>query len=238
MSDTDKATSHGVNRWYKYVSLSLSAFIMSLTVTLIGAYHSLKGAEIVVLPPKQAILYRDGEGSSSVLSIMLPLDFINIADGYGDVLVAASVQTGTSAPVFAYQATAHAVFTDKSDEAKTRCDVSVRCIALPGLLITERSDALTDLPSGAARSTAFTFPLTPWNCTGSPDTCNRYATFDGAFETMRSSPLRITVTLSFHSDGRREIVCDIPSVNARYLRKIGWISASCKYARVVGEPFF
>lgn len=42
------------------MTLALSAFIMSLTITLISAYHGLQGAEMLVRAPDKVILYRDG----------------------------------------------------------------------------------------------------------------------------------------------------------------------------------
>ena len=74
-------------------NLAISAFAMSLTHhpdqrLLLGP-----GPNIVVLPPEQMLLYRDGEGDKAVLSMAMQLDMINSASGdYGDVMLDASIQ--------------------------------------------------------------------------------------------------------------------------------------------------
>ena len=73
------------------LTLGLSAFIMSLTVTLINASYALRGSDIVVLPPAEALLYRDGDGAGSVLTAAMPLSMINAASGYGDLLLDATL---------------------------------------------------------------------------------------------------------------------------------------------------
>ena len=62
-------------------SLSLAAFVMSLTIAAINAAYALRGAEIAVDPPAQLILYRDGSGEQSVLTAAVRLSMINVADG-------------------------------------------------------------------------------------------------------------------------------------------------------------
>ena len=60
-------SSDGRLRLLPRVTLALSAFIMSLAVTLISAYYALQGPEVLVRPPQQVLIYRDGEGAQSIL---------------------------------------------------------------------------------------------------------------------------------------------------------------------------
>jgi hypothetical protein len=103
----------GGSRRFPRVTLALSAFIMSLVVTLISAYYALQGPEVLVRPPEQILLYRDGEGEQSILGFGIRLDMINGASDYGDVMLEAELS-----PVsFDYQTVLRPVFPGSSTKA-------------------------------------------------------------------------------------------------------------------------
>jgi hypothetical protein len=223
--------------WYRALTISISAFIMSLTATLIGAFSALKGPEIVVMPPKSVIIYRDGEGTQAVLNVIMPLDFINTAGNYGDVLIGANAGGADRKAAFDYQGLTKAVFTDRADEESKRCAIGSRCIALPGLLVIEAGESLVDIGGGAAKSLDLSFPVTQSNCTEGK-ACNGYGDFDHALARINTKPFEVRVTLKFHADGSREVVCTADDLHADYLKQVGWVALPCKSAKVSGEPFF
>ncbi len=210
---------------------------MSLSATLIGAFTALKGPEIVVMPAKSVILYRDGAGTQAVLNIVVPLDFINTAGSYGDVLISASAGSGEPKAAFDYQGLTKVVFTERSTEESQRCAVGSRCVALPGLLVIETGESLVDISGDAARSLDLLFPVTEFNC-AEGKSCSGYSDFDHAVSRINEKPFEINVNLKFHSDGSREIVCSVDDLHAKYLKQIGWVALPCKTTRVTGEPFF
>lgn len=224
-------------RWWQYFSLGLSAFIMSVTITLINAFYSLRGPEIVVEEPDQVLLYRDGEGADAVLTVAMRVATINTAGGqHGDVMLEAEVEPRAGGPSFRYQALAQPVFTDAPDAA-SRCDVTTRCIGLPGLLVMEKSDQIVDLPGGAAQARYLSFPAAEWNCEGTKRACASYGNFNGALRQLEARPLDVRVRLHLHGDGDRTIICGGQKINANYLRQVGWLSLSCERRGVTGEPF-
>ena len=223
-------------RWQSFFNISVAAFMMSLTMTLISAFYAARGSELAVQAPEQLLLYRDGEGADSILTAALRTDLINLADGYGDVLTDASVQIGKTGPAFAYQATANPVFTTDAEAAAKKCDLGARCLGLPGLLVIERSDEILDIPSGEAKVVSMAFPAVGWNCTGADEACARFATFDDAVAALAGGPIEVRLRLDFHADGEREILCRTGKPDAAYLRQIGWVSLSCEESQVSGEP--
>ena len=119
--------------WYRRFSLALSAFIMSVTITLINAFYSVRGSEIVLLEPEQVILYRDGEGDQAVLAFAMQLPMINAAGGqHGDVMLKADLQPGSDSPRFRYQAVVTPVFTNIPNAAD-RCDLGIGKVVFLGV---------------------------------------------------------------------------------------------------------
>ncbi len=208
-------------------SLSLAAFVMSLGITLINVYYSMRGSEIAVDAPAQLILYRDGEGDASVLTAAVRIDLINVSDGYGDVLKSAVLSLDGGATGFEYQGTVKTVLTSEAEAAAPECQLGLRCIQLPGLYVVERSDEILDMPSGAARAFQLSFPLVSWNCTDQSQVCGRFATFDRSVAALPGRRLSATLKLRFHSDGARRLRCATGPLNLDYLRKVGWISVPC-----------
>lgn len=212
-------------------SLSLAAFLMSLSITLINIYYALRGAEIAVDPPAQLILYRDGTGDASVLTAAIRVDMINVADGYGDVLKTASTSFQSNRTTFEYEGTLKTVFTG-GDQKIPDCELGLRCLQLPGLYVIERTDEILDIPSGAARAFNLSFPLISWNCGGAGGKdCTRFGSFSESVAALPSKGLSLTVRLKFHNDGDRKLTCETGPLSREYLQKVGWISLPCGSSR-------
>ena len=219
-------------RWYQHMTLSLSAFIMSLTMTAISAFYALRGSEVDVQPPSSVLLYRDGEGANAVLSFAVRLPMINGAADYGDLLLGAELEPRGGEARLKYQALAEPVFTKGAKEAAEKCALGVRCLPYDGLLVMENSDQILDVPAGSAKSPYLTFTAAEWACAG--DRCKDYATFDQAVARIASAPLDMVIRLSFNEDGDRRIICRGTPIQADYLRKVGWLNVACVNAEVKG----
>jgi hypothetical protein len=210
-------------------SLSLAAFLMSLSITLINVYYSMRGSEIAVDPPVQLILYRDGDGDASVLTAAVRIDMINVADGYGDVLKNAELLLRPGGGAFGYESTVRTVFGGAGMTAPD-CELGLRCIQLPGLYVIERRDEILDMPSGAARSFGLAFPLVSGNCKGS-GVCSRFGSFRQGVASLPGKGLSATIRLKFHGDGERRLECRTEPLDRSYLQKVGWVSLPCVSAR-------
>ena len=211
-------------------SLSLAAFVMSLSITLINVYYSMRGSEISVDPPAQLILYRDGEGDASVLTAAVRFDMINVSDGYGDVLKQAVISFDGNRSDFDYQGTVRTVLASNAAATGADCDLGLRCLQLPGLYVVERSDEILETPAGSARAFNLSFPLVSWNCAGDDRACGRFGTFTQSTGALPARGLAATVRLRFHSDGERRLRCTTAAANLDYLRKVGWLSLACREA--------
>ena len=208
-------------------SLSLAAFVMSLSITLINVYYSMRGSEVAVDPPAQLLLYRDGTGDASVLAAAARFDVINVSDGYGDVLKSATVSFDGGRSSFEYQGTLKTVFAGGEGQPSPACELGVRCLQWPGLYLVERSDEILDMPSGAARAFTLSFPLVSWNCQSGAQGCDRFDSFAKSLATLPAKGLSATLRLRFHSDGRRTLRCRTGALDLDYLRKVGWVSVPC-----------
>lgn len=212
-------------------SLSLAAFLMSLSITLINIYYSMRGAEIAVDAPAQIILYRDGTADASVLTAAVRFDMINVSDGYGDVLKTASLSIDGGRSRFEYEGSLRTVFASAGQKAAA-CELGLRCLQLNGLYVIERTDEILDMPGGAARAFNLSFPLVSWNCEGQGRTaCDGFGSFPKSLSMLPSKGLSATLRLRFHSDGERTLICMTGPLNREYLEKVGWISAPCKNAK-------
>lgn len=225
----------GAGRWRSKITISLSAFVMSLAMTAISAYSGLRGSDLVVVPPKQILLFRDGEGANSILSVAARFDIINASADYGDVLLEASTRLGQSGPVFAFSAPIKATFTSRSREAAEGCAIDSRCIPLAGLLVVEQPDTMIDFGGGASRTVTLSFPATGWNCTSSKEQCAAYDSFEKALAAIGKQPLDLEFALKFNSDGERKIFCGSDKPDLGYLAQAGWISLACKEREVKGR---
>lgn len=223
------------------LTLSLSAFIMSLTITLISAYHGLQGAEVLVRAPDQIILYRNGHGKNSVLTVAVRTDMINSASDYGDVLLEAELTPQDGGPAFRYDGIVNTVFTASRDEGAKDCALISRCIRLPQLLIVEQPDELVSIPGGSAQPYTLTFSLVKENCINDVSACNRFSNFEQAVLTLSKIPININISLNFHSDGNRQISCGGLVLSRKSMAllggPVGWMSFKCVKRKVTGEPF-
>lgn len=203
---------------------------MSLAITLINVYYAMRGSEIAVDPPAQLILYRDGEGDASVLTAAVRFDMINVSDGYGDVLKQATISFDRGRSDFDYQGTVRTVLAGNAAADGAECELGMRCLQLPGLYVVERSDEVLEAPAGAARAFNLSFPLVSWNCAGEDSACRRFGTFVQSSGALPAASLAANVRLRFHSDGERRLRCTTAAPNIDYLRKVGWLSLSCREA--------
>lgn len=208
-------------------SLSLAAFVMSLGITLINVYYSMRGSEVAVDPPAQLILYRDGVGDASVLTASARIELINTSDGYGDVLKDAVISFDGGSTAYEYQGTVRTVLAGDPSAKAATCELGLRCLQLPGLYVVERSDEILEAPSGSARAFNLSFPLVSWNCEGPARSCNRFGDFGQSAAALPPKGLSATLRLKFHSDGERRLRCATGPLNLDYLRKVGWISVPC-----------
>lgn len=222
--------------FHKRLSISLAAFIMSVSITLLGAYASLRGPEIVIKPPESVLIYRDGKADRGVFNIAIRLPMINTTADFGDLLLEATIRPTRAGPNFAYHALLKPLFVENSSEAARKCGIETRCVALPGLLLAEGSDDIVDVPGGAARSHYYAFALTQWNCRGEQVACARFAAQRSAVETLGRLPLDMQIDLQFNGDGVRHVRCAGAKIDFRYLDEIGWVTAPC-VTRTVVKPW-
>ena len=242
LDDADRgatADTPAIRRRFAWLSISLSAFIMSLAATLINVFYAAQGAEIVVQPARQILLYRDGESDGAVLAAAMRIELINTASNYGDVLVRSQLVGGKDGPVFAQEGLAQPAFTDQAQDAAANCELGARCVAQQGLIVIQRSDSIMDLPAGSARALSPFFWLVEHSCEGGTKGCEDYADFDRAVDVLSSGDgLDLRVRLTFHDDGEREISCRTGRIDAGYLREIGWTQLACIESTVSGDTLF
>lgn len=199
-------------------------------MTMISAYYSLRGSDVIAVPPKQVILFRDGDGAGSIMSIVSRFDMINASADYGDVLLNVSAQLGKNGPRYESSAPAKAIFTNNAKNAADDCPLDSRCIPLTGLMVVEQPDDMFALGGGAARTTTLTFPMTDWNCKGAAKQCSMYSTFDKALASIDKKSLKLEFSLNLHSDGTRKVACTSSAIDSKYLQNAGWISLACQNA--------
>lgn len=238
--ETPQEESEGTasKRRFAWVTLSLSAFIMSLTATLINVFYAVQGSEITIQAPRQILLYRDGEGENSVLSVAMRLELINTAKDYGDVLLGANFLPRRDGPQFLQEGLAQPVFTIKADEEAANCELGASCTALPGMLVIQRGDFIMDMPAGSARALTPYFWLVQHSCEGAGKACKTYADFDDAVAELAKGPLDMRLRVRFQNDGEREIICRGAKIDADYLKDIGWTQVACTESKVTGDRWF
>lgn len=223
---------------FGWLSVSLSAFIMSFSATMINVYYALRGAEIVVQPPRHVLLYRDGTGESAVLSVAIRLELINTAKDYGDVLLDTRFIPYPGGPEFIQEGIAQPTFTPDAAEEVKKCTLGSSCIGLDGLLVIQRSDVIMDMPGGSAKALTPYYWLVPYGCQGPSAKCAAFGNFDQAVAKIGSGPLDMRIRLRFQGDGEREIICRGAKIDAAYLTEIGWTQVACDVAEVSKPGLF
>lgn len=228
---------------------AVAAFLLSLSIFLLGTFQSLRGAEIVLLPPQYVFLYQDAptpETNSLVLAVETGLINTARAD-YGDVAVQAWAEVaGTPAAVarFPYDASVEPVNLPFDELHKPDCPVDARCVqavgsAEPkpgqmGLMMIERRPELLSVPGGSSHSAWLGFAF--GNCRGHSAICGRFTSFEDALKQLRAArELSFRVTLDFHSDGRKTIYCafeEYGGVSRKefldFLEERGWATLRCR----------
>lgn len=229
--------------------VAAAAFMLSFGVFLLGGLQSLRGSEIVALPPDQIILYRDAPTpDSDVLVVAVEAALINTAGpAYGDVAVETWLEVeGQDETRFAYEARVEPVYTHRGEDRSPQCPIDARCISAvgvrqepahpgnTGLLVIERPRDLVSVPGGSARLSWMSFPLS--NCEGDPAACARYASFGGAVRALRRAPdIAFQITLDFHSDGAQTMACRLGAGSPAerdaffdFLEERGWATLRCQ----------
>ena len=238
--DKDPVVGKGRDAWYRQVTLGAAGFFLAVTLAVINAFYAMRGSVVVVQPPEQITLYRDGEGDRAVLTLAMRVAMINAADSqHGDVLMDASITPIKSGPAFRYTGTMKPVFTDSADPGK--CEIGARCVVLPGFLAIEQTDEIVDIPGGTVRGTYLYYPLAEWNCkasAASSKACAKYVDFETTLATLAGKPLSVTVSINLFQDGNRTVTCGAGAIDVAYLRRTGWMAMSCDKARVTGAPWF
>ena len=228
---------------------AVAAFLLSLSIFLLGAFQWIRGAEIVLLPPETVLLYRDAPTpSSDVLMLAVETGMINNARAdYGDVAIQAYAEVGgTQATVarFPYDGSLDPVTMPVGVDRTADCPIDARCVPAAGLvppkagrmglMVIERRPQLLTVPGGSSNSVWLGFSFA--NCRGQSATCDRYSSFTDALEQLRRAPeLAFRVTLDFHSDGRKTILCafDREGTASRrefldFLEERGWATLTCR----------
>lgn len=228
---------------------AVAAFLLSLSIFLLGTFQSIRGAEIVLLPPQYVFLYRDAPTpTTDALVLAVETGMINTARAdYGDVAVQAYAEvagTSVEAARFPYDASVEPVNLPYEEGRKIDCPVDARCVMAAGsappepgrmgLMILERRPELLSVPGGASHSAWLGFAF--GNCRGQSATCDQFVNFDDALRQLRNAPeLSFRVTLDFHSDGRKTIRCAFEEQGAAsrqkfldFLEERGWATLRCR----------
>lgn len=228
---------------------AVAAFLLSLSIFLLGTFQSLRGAEIVLLPPQTVLIYRDAPTpSTDVLMLAVETGMINTARAdYGDVAVDAYASIGgteAAAARFPYDGSLDPVALPVEVDRTADCPIDARCVPATGLapprpgrlglMVIERRPELLSVPGGSSHSVWLGFSFA--NCRGQTATCDRYSSFTDALQQLRRAPeLSFRVTLDFHSDGRKTILCAFDEQGATsrrefldFLEERGWATLTCR----------
>lgn len=228
---------------------AFSAFLLSLSIFLLGAFQWMRGAEMVLLPPETVLLYRDAsKPNNDVLMLAVETGMINTARAdYGDVAIQAYAEVGAPGAAkarFPYDATLQPVFIPHEDGGQVDCPIDARCLTAasstpirPGALelrVIERRPELLSVPGGSSHTARLGFAF--GHCVGGEPTCAPFRSFDDAIKQLRSAPeLAFSITLDFHSDGRKAITCafDEEGIVSRrifldFLEERGWATLVCR----------
>lgn len=230
---------------------TVAAFLLSLGVFLLGGIQAIRGPEIVVLQPREILLFRDAQSETAdSLVIATELGLINTAsDSYGDVPTAVTLNLASFPQVgFAYEAAIQPTYLRRGeDDRLDECPVESRCILPVGpaaspegeqpntrLLVIAGQRELLDVPGGSARAEWVSFALS--DCDGPAQDCAQFSGFRQSVQTLRrSETLQVSVHLAFHSDGPKTVVCERRFEDAAhreaffdFLEERGWVAFRCQ----------
>jgi hypothetical protein len=216
--------------------LALAAFILSMTIALINAFYFVRGAEMVVLPPEEILLYLDGQGPDAVPSFAFRVGMINAADGqHGDALLDAELQPTSGAPAYQFESVVTPIFAENVAE----CSEGHRCVSLTGLTVLDRGDEVIGIPGGTARSLYLAFPMSRPRCLGSERTCSDFSSLPQLVRMIAERPITLRVGLRFYDDGRRTLRCSVGNLDAeqlRFLHDYRWVTLPCRRSDASGGP--
>ncbi|TAD78339.1 MAG: hypothetical protein EAY70_07115, partial [Sphingomonadales bacterium] len=213
--------------WNRRVSVDAATFFLAFTLAMVSAFDTVRGPVVVVQPPQQLVLYRDGEGDNAVLIVAMRLAMINATSAnHGDVVMNASISPLKGGPSFGFAATVKPVFTD-DESAASKCDLGARCVPLDGLLVIEREDEIIDIPGGTVRGPYLAYPVADWNCTGDAKVCGEFLDFNSAVAKIAQSSSDFTVKVTFYSDGERSLNCKGRAIDLAYITSRGWMTVNC-----------
>ena len=219
--------------------IALSALMLSVVMALINAYFVLRHAEIVVTPPKQVLLYIDGDTETGTASLVaaVRMPMVNTSgQDHGDLLSEAklSLAQGTS---FLMESAIEPVFVDKDQE--TSCEVGFRCVRHGQLFVKQDYNAVFDLPGGQASARYISFPVHSFNCQGDQSVCKYYSGVEASLDALPDQFAQIEVHLSFVGDGERVVACELEEFSKDLRQAVldyGWLALDCTNGVVTGDP--
>jgi hypothetical protein len=217
-------------------TIAVSAFIMSLTTAAINSYYALRGSEMLILPPKSIIYYRDGSGDNATLIAAIPLSFINSADNnHGDVLLNAALNVGKAQ--FDWMSEVSPVFRAR-DSAGSNCPSMLRCIEHEGITLIEKDGEILSFAGGVAITHSLAFPIDRSNCVNDTYQCRHFKDFKSSADMISIKRNSLSFNIRFHSDGVRNITCVTGKIPVAYISKVGWASLPCLKSEVNSGKFF
>lgn len=232
---TSRAAIRALERnWLSEVTIGGAAFVLSLTIAGGSFIQFALGPEIDVLPPTQVLFYRGGLPNRAVLYAAIRLPIVNKASSYNDVIVDATLQPFGSRPSLPFASLVSPVFNDEDDpeQSKAHCVQGRRCHHFSRMAISELSDDVVLTPGGGAHANYYSFRMFCRDEKG----CSDFASFDQAVAALAARSRKVTIILNFYSDGARTITCPITPIDAKHLRRVGWLSRPCENSSVSGAP--
>ena len=220
--------------WLSEVTIGGAAFVLSLSIAGGSFIQFALGPEIDVLPPTQILFYRGGLPNRAVLYAAIRLPMVNKASSYNDVIVDATLQPFGDQPKLPDDTLVDPVFNDEDDpeQSKAHCVQGRRCHHFSRMAISELSDDVVVISGGGAHANYYSFRMFCRDEKG----CSDFASFDQAVAALEARSRKVTITLTLYSDGIRTITCPIAPIDAKHLRRVGWLSRPCENSSVSGSP--
>ena len=246
-SDVSATAGGEGGRWRRLFTghdpVGMAALLLSLVLALINGYYVLRHAEVVVQPPQEILLFRDGRMASepgepdpALLFAAVRLPMINTAaEEYGDLLDDAFLRFEDGAR-FPLQALVEPTFRNATEDIE--CPLEVRCVAAQGLLIRQFFNIAFDVPGGSANARMVAFPLHSSYCEGPETACAQFGTYRDALARLAAPGTPVFIDLAFVKDGEREVACTTSGNEyvEETLTGIGWHVLDCDSATVTGDP--